>query len=358
MKNKTNQLLTIAILSMMILGIMTSCKKEQVQVQEEFFNEISDDRMLLVLSAPSIHDTYYTSAFQMIVDFQINYAKAIYGNDNVVIIVNKDTKPYYENELPEDVLITADVFDIWVRDFTTVNPLNPVQFKYTDASMTEQESIEVQNSFKSLADRFDIQRETANLFLDGGNIVDNYDGKIITTTRFLEDNNLTVSEAKQELISLLNATAVAIIEPDDEILAHSDGMVMWLDEKILLVNDYSEEPVFRSLVLEELRSSFPNTTIIEIPVQYAQNSPGQWDGFESACGINLNSVLTFKNIYVPIFNMSHDQQALNIIRDNTSHKVISINAEEVCAMGGSVRCLTWQLTGQNAERLIIAARLD
>lgn len=346
----------MAILSMMVLGIMTSCKKEQAPVQEEFFNEISGDRMLLVLSAPSIYDTYYTSAFQMIVDFQINYAKAIYGNDNVVVIVDKDTKSYYENELPEDVLITADVFDIWIRDFSTINPLNPVQFKYTDASMTEQESIDVQNSFKSLANRFNIQRETANLTLDGGNIVDNYAGKVITTTRFLEDNNMTVSDAKLKLISLLNATAVAVIEPDDEILAHSDGMVMWLDENTLLVNDYSEEPVFRSLVLEELRSSFPNTTIIEIPVQYAQNSPGQWNGFESACGINLNSVLTFKNIYVPVFNMPHDQQAFDIIRDNTSKKVISINAEGVCAMGGSVRCLTWQLTGQNAERLIIAAR--
>lgn len=103
----------------------------------KFSNEISKDRMLLVLSAPSVHSNYYKPAFQKIVDFQINYAKSIIGNDNVVVIVDKDTKPFYEENLPEDILITADVFDIWMRDFTTVNPLNPMQFQYTWASMSK-----------------------------------------------------------------------------------------------------------------------------------------------------------------------------------------------------------------------------
>jgi len=319
-------------------------------------NVISDDRMLLILSAPSVDNNYYKPAFQLIVDFQINYAKAVMGHDNVVVIVNADTKQYYENELPQDVLITADVYDIWMRDFTTLNPLKPVQFRYTWASMTQQESVAVQNSFKIFADRYDIRRDTTDLLLDGGNIVDNYAGKVITTTRFMEDNNLTYSEAKQQLKTLLNATEVAILEPDEEVLAHSDGMVMWSDENTLLVNDYSDDADFRTSVMDELKASFPDTTIIEVPVQYTENAPGQWEGFESACGVNLNSVLTFRNIYVPVFNMSHDQQAIDIIQQNTSKNVIAVNAEGVCPMGGSVRCLTWQQTGENAEKLIIAAR--
>jgi len=327
-----------------------------LQVTSGIRNKISDDRMLLVLSAPSVHNTYYSPAFERIVDFQISYAKAIMGNDNVVVITDADSKPHYENELPEDVLITADVYDIWMRDFTTVNPLSPVQFRYTWASMTQQESIEVQNSFKAFADQYGIRRNMTDLLTDGGNIVDNYAGKIITTTRFMQDNNLTYSEAKQRLMTLLNATEVAILEPDEEVLAHSDGMVMWLDENTLLVNDYSDDAAFRALVMDELEASFTNTTIIEVPVQYTQNAPGQWDGFESACGVNLNSVLTFGNIYVPVFNMPHDQQAVDIIRQNTDKNVITVNAEGVCPMGGSVRCLTWQLAGENAEKLIIAAR--
>jgi len=335
---------------------LLSCNTPKEPMNKNYSNEISSDRMLLVLSAPSIHETYYSSAFQLIVDFQINYAKAIMGNDNVVLIVDKDTRSYYRGKLPEDVLITADVYDIWVRDFTTVNPLNPVQFKYTWASMTQQESVEVQNSFKTFADQYGIQRATTNLLLDGGNIVDNYAGKVITTIRFMDDNNLTYEEAKQKLMDLLGATEVAIVEPDEDVLAHSDGMVSWIDENVLLVNYYSSDPTFRNLVMDELQSAFPNTTIIEVPVQFTTNPPGQWDGFESACGVNINSTVTFKNIYVPIFNMSHDQQAVDIILQNTTKNVLTVNAKNVCPMGGSIRCLTWQLTGENAEKLILAAR--
>ena len=120
---------TPAIIVFLITTILSwSCADEPI---ESYSNEIATNRMLLALSAPSIHDPYYADAFQSIVDFQIEYTKAIMGNDNVVVIVDKFTKPYYKGKLPEDVLITDNVYDIWMRDFTTVNPMNPVQFKYT-----------------------------------------------------------------------------------------------------------------------------------------------------------------------------------------------------------------------------------
>jgi agmatine/peptidylarginine deiminase len=192
--------------------------------------------------------------------------------------------------------------------------------------------------------------------IDGGNLVDDYAGRVITTTRFMEDNELSYNEAKQELKMVLGAKEVAILEPDEEVLAHSDGMVSWVDKNTLLVNDYSKTPSFRTTVMDELKTSFPSAKIVEVPVEYKTNPKGQWDGFESACGVNLNAMVTHNNIYVPTFNMPHDQKALSIIKQNTSKKVIPINAESVCPMGGSVRCLTWQVTGENAGKLIQAAR--
>ena len=91
------------------------------------------------------------------------------------------------------------------------------------------------------------------MLIDGGNIVDNYAGKAITTTRFMEDNSLSYEEAKHELKQLLGANAIAIIEADEEVLAHSDGMVSWIDENVLLVNDYSTSPDFRTAVIDELK---------------------------------------------------------------------------------------------------------
>ena len=330
--------------------------EDKNKVSQTYSNQVTDDRMLLVLSAPSVHDPYYKSAFQRIVDFQIDYAKSILGNDNVVIVVDKDTKPYFTGKVPEDILLVDDVRDIWMRDFTTVNPMQPVQFTYTWASMTKKQSKDVQKSFSQFADRYQIQRTKTDLMIDGGNLVDDYAGRVITTTRFMEDNELSYNEAKQELKSTLGATEVAILEPDEEVLAHSDGMVSWVDKNTLLVNDYSKTPAFRTTVMKELKASFPTAKIVEVPVEYKTNPKGQWEGFESACGVNLNATVTHHNIYVPTFNMPHDQKALSIIKQNTSKKVIPVNAESVCPMGGSVRCLTWQVTGDNAVKLIQAAR--
>ena len=300
----------------------------------------NESKMTLVLSAPSINDEYYKDAFQQIVNFQIDYANKIYGNDNVKIIVDEDTKKYFEGKVPKETLIIDDVFDIWMRDFTTVNPNNPVQFVYTDASMSESESKEVQKSFSDFADNIGLKRSKSDLILDGGNIVDNHKGKVITTTRFLTDNNLTAEQGKQTLKEVLGATEVAIIEPDEDVLAHADGMVAFIDDEVLLVNQYAERE-FRQDILEELKNSFPNIKIIEVPVDFSENKK-EWAGFNSACGVNLNLVITNNNIYVPTFNSDNDEKVLEIIKSNTTKKVIPIEASGVCAMGGSVRCLTWQ----------------
>lgn len=342
-------LLIVAVLAM-------SCRKTDDSNPESQTNKISSDRMLLVLSAPSVDDEYYEATFDAIISFQIAYANAIIGNDNVVVLADAQTMTYLEGKLPNDVLLEAEVYDIWMRDFTTVNPLNPVQFEYTWASMTKSESQEVQGSFDQFSEELGLNRGRTTYLIDGGNIVDNYAGRIITTTRFLEDNNLTKEEGKHLLRNLLNATEVAILPPDDEVLAHSDGMVSWLDANTLMVNDYSDDPDLRTEVLDELAAAFPGVTPIEVPVEYSTAAPASGDGIGSACGINLNATVTFDYAYVPVFGMSHDEQALQLIRDNSGKTIIPINAQGVCELGGSVRCLTWQLSGGNAETIINAAR--
>lgn len=317
-------------------------------------NQVEIDRMLLVLSAPSVGDKYYTKHFKEIIDFHVGYAKAIIGHDNVVVLADAATMPYLQGRLPEDVLLQSDVNDIWMRDFTTVNPEDPVQFRYTWASMSKSKSKEVQGSFHRFADGHQIRRGTTHLVLDGGNIVDNYAGRVITTTRFLEDNKLTMAEGKEQLKSVLGATEVAILPPDDETLAHSDGMVMFSDADTLLVNDYRSDPAFRTQVLAELKSAFPGAKIVEVPVIFDDKPTGSDIG--SAHGINVNTTATYKHLYVPTFGIENDDVALEMIRANTSKTVVPVPASGVCRMGGSVRCLTWQLTGENAQRLIEAAR--
>ncbi len=326
-----------------------------IAVVEGAENTISDERMLLVLAAPSvnINEDVSEAIFLDIANFQINYAKTIInkGHDNVIILVDAESKAKY-SEIPDDfLLVVAKDHHIWTRDFTTVDPYNPIQFRYSWATMPEDESIAVQEQFNNFVNQYIVERDRSDLILDGGNLVDNYAGKVITTSRFLTDNNLTYADGKQKLIELLGVQEVAIIEPDEEVMAHSDGQVMWLNENTLLVNDYTSSfgADYRERLINELTTSFPGTTIIEVPVQFG----------DGACGINVNSVLTKHAIYVPVFgDNSYEDGVMETMKNNSSKDVIPVEAKSVCNLGGTVRCLTWQLTGENAEKLILAARND
>jgi len=47
-----------------------------------------------------------------------------------------------------------------------------------------------------------------------------------------------------------------------------------------------------------------------------------------------------------------DEQALAQIGTITSREVVPVSSAKVCAMGGGVRSMFWQLRGVNAARLL------
>ena len=320
-----------------------------------FTNKTDKNRMLIVISAPPFEDTYYKEAYEKILKYDIEYAKSVIGKDNIVVLADSKAMPILKKYLPHDILLSADMYDIWLRYFTTVNPYKPVQFRYTAAAQSgsQKRADQVQKQFNKFTKKLGISYLTSILKLDGGNVVDNYNDKAIVTERFLKDNGLSKAEGKEKLKKLLSVKSVAIIPSDDESgLAHADGMLMFIDENTLALNRY-DEPL-RSEILKELTSSFSKIKIIEVETHYEEDD---WDpGFSSACGIYTNSIVTNKYIYVPIFGTKPDLKAIKTIQKNTDKTVVPIEASSVCYMGGSVRCLGWQLAGVNADKIINAAR--
>jgi agmatine/peptidylarginine deiminase len=151
----------------------------------------------------------------------------------------------------------------------------------------------------------------------------------------------------------MGAKRVAIIPNDDpDGLAHADGMVAWIDDTVLAMNVY-DEPL-RTHIRNELQKSFPDVTIIEVEAQFDEEV---WDErMSSACGINLNSVMTKQALYVPHFGTLHDDEVIATIKEHTSKTVIPVPAKQVCSMGGSVRCLTRQSMGTLAEKIVAEAK--
>lgn len=311
---------------------------------------IQSQSMTLALSAPRSNDSYYKKRYDDIMTFIEHYAKNIIWHDNVVIFVDKEWYKRLSKVLPPEILIPYAQQDIWMRDFTLTNPWYPIQRRYTPAAQwwKQSDSDFVQNNFnKRLEPLYTIKKTP--LLMDWGNIVDNYKGDIIVTDRFLEDNNLTEEQWIQELKDLLHAKRVAIIPNDDpDWLAHADGMLAWIDDDVIALNEY-DKPL-REQILHILHTTFPDVKIIEVEAMFDDNAYDE--RMSSACGINVNSVMTFNNLYVPVFWTPHDDEVIDIIQHNTKKKVFPIIASQVCDMGWSVRCLTRQSAWDVANILL------
>ena len=319
-------------------------------------DEHDPGRALIVLAAPGAADAYYRARRRDVLDFQIAYAKAILGRDNVVVLCDRPTLAELAGELPDDVLLVGPMRDVWMRDFTPVLPARPVLFRYSAAAQAgkQLEADWVQAGFTRYAKSTGLEFRRSPYVLDGGNLVDDGDARAIVTDRFLSDNGFDKDQAVDVLREALGAKHVAVLpaDPEDR-LGHADGMAAFIGSNAIAVTRY--DGPFRTTVLGELRAAFPDVDIVEIESP-AGGPPAADAAFGSAHGLYVNAVVTARHLYVPTFGIPEDAAALELLRARSDRAIVPVDARPVADLGGSLRCLSGQLTGENARKLIEAAR--
>ena len=134
--------------------------------------------------------------------------------------------------------------DIWCRDYMPiqVNKKQFVQFKYfPDYCLTHEHigELTIQRELE-----FEYPRRTniklVDLTLDGGNVVKSNNKAILTEKVFTENRNRLPESVIKMLRKALGVAELHFIpvQPYDY-TGHADGMVRFLNENTLLVNDYS-----------------------------------------------------------------------------------------------------------------------
>ena len=281
-------LVVVGISITVIFGIMLP--QNDIDYSENLSEPITENsNPLIVMVAPSIHEKYYKEVFQEVIDYDVMAVNAMYGKDDVILLADKATIGYFEGRVPDEVLVTSNVVDIWIRDFGTVNTATEVKFEYRPQYLSVDESDWIDESYEDWFSARELTSKKTDLILDGGNLVFNGQDKAITSVRVFADNpQYSQDEIDQMLKELLEVTEIAYLpEEEGDITGHSDGMVMWVEYNRLLVNEYKEP--FRTQVLTELEKSLSNIEIIEIPYVFQE---GLWKGWPSACGYYLNSLVT------------------------------------------------------------------
>ena len=319
--------------------------------------QLSNNKHLIVLASPQYNDTYYADVIDDIFDFHIAYANQIEGRDKILILTDDAMYPRYVEALGDDRVMIAPMDDIWMRDFSLSNAANPVMFRYTAAGQGggpkgQRDADDVQETLATIMEQAGLTFRESDLLNDGGNFVDDYAGRVVISRKFLNDNGLNETEARTAIKMLTGASHVAFIDADEQGgLEHADGVVAFVDDNTLVINSYPDDPAYRKALIADLRFGIPDVVIHEIVTPYDGQEIYD-ERFGSACGLYTNMLVTQNYIYFPQFGIPEDAEALVQIRKWTTKEVVPVHSEQVCFMGGGVRCMSWQIHGKNAARLL------
>jgi len=315
------------------------------------------EKELIVLAAPPDGDDYYADVRGDIYDFHISYARQIATRDNVLILSGSEDYDAYVRDLGADKVLNVEMQDIWMRDFSPLNAINPVMFRYTAAGQGggregQAEADYVQEALADFIEAAGGVVEENDLLNDGGNFVEDYAGNVVLSRKFLRDNNLSEAEARIHVKQSTGVKQVAFIEADEQGgLEHADGVVAFIGENTLVINSYPEDPDYAADLKADLEAGLPGVVLHEIVTPY-DGSQIYDERFGSACGLYTNMLVTPSRIYLPQFGIPEDAEALASIRSWTDREVVPVQSSQVCKMGGGVRCMSWQTRGALARAVL------
>jgi agmatine deiminase len=231
--------------------------------------------------------------------------------------------------------------DIWIRDAAPVqvNEQDFVQFIYLPDYLQNghEHLITGPESFCNLP--FIKRLETSELVIDGGNIVGCAGAAILTEKMFRENPERNEHEIEDELRRLLRVEHLIVIprEPYDQI-GHSDGMVRFITETTVIVNDYAAtNPKFGDKLSTALRRRG-----LKIELLPYKPEGRKYDGIESAVGNYANFLRVGNLIVMPSYGKSTDTVATaQLQRLCPEATVTSVPCRKLARKGGVLQCVTW-----------------
>lgn len=233
--------------------------------------------------------------------------------------------------------------DIWCRDYMPIQ-LDEGKFvfsKYDPPYLkTPEERATISDNVKIVYNMDLGDMHISSLKIEGGNVVKSKN-KVICTARIFEDNSKFNKEhINKIIIDLFEGNKVIIIpEQPDDWTGHADGMVRFIDDNTVLINDYSKEEDRK--FVDELYGVLhdANLKVIEIPTSMYDNSKDI-----DATGIYVNYLQMGNLIFLPKFERAEDQEVEDMFNDIfKGHTIIPVVSNEITKMGGVLNCCTWNI---------------
>ncbi len=231
--------------------------------------------------------------------------------------------------------------DIWAVDYMPIQIAenNFTQFVYNPSYLETPEEIESISDAESICKFINLNIKKSNILLDGGNVIKTTN-KVIMTTRVFEENpDIPKKQLIKQLQDTLEVDNLIFIPADpDDFTGHADGMVRFLDDNTVLINNYTRE---KSAFQRNFRIALDNAGLKCIEIPY---SPYSNKNNDQARGIYINYLQMESIITIPVFNIKEDEAAVRVFEDNFSNLAIkTIECNQIADQGGTLNCISWNI---------------
>lgn len=229
--------------------------------------------------------------------------------------------------------------DIWCRDYmpVEVNPGSFVQFRYDPDYLKDEPHLRTEDAGRLVG----LDSRRSDLVVDGGNVVRLGGTAIMTDKVYRENRNHERTRLLELLRETLQVERLVIIPTEPyEPLGHSDGVLRFVDERTLLVNDYSGvEPRYGRRLNDVLRKhGFEIVLLPYTPVL----TPAHSGEIPPAAGVYVNVVEANRTVVVPVYGKVEDDVALSVIgKAMPGRRVVPLTCGDLAAEGGVLNCVTW-----------------
>lgn len=225
--------------------------------------------------------------------------------------------------------------DIWLRDFMPVKTKSGkyVSFRYEPSYLADDPQL--RTNFKTdIAPHFVLPVTYLNINLDGGNVVfsPSKTKAVITDRVFLENPEYDKNTLLLELEKLLEASLIIIPSLKSDMTGHADGMVRLVGENTAIVNAPLSPYGFETKVKKVLQNH--EIEVIDFPYFYSKG--------DSAVGCYLNYLETEKSIFLPMFGVDTDNEAINKAKNIFDKTIVPVNINEIAEKGGLLNCISWE----------------
>lgn len=224
--------------------------------------------------------------------------------------------------------------DIWARDYMPAySNGHYVSYVYNpDYLQNEKNKKYITDNVEEVFDFSNDSVTKTKLVIDGGNVILCGDKVIMTDKIFNENSSLSKEEVIAEIERVFSAKLVVIPWDKEEEFGHADGMVRFVSDNHVLINQYKDiDPEFRQKLIDALSPYFAKISELEYGKASSQNS---W------AHINYLQVENF--IFVPQLGIMTDKLAREqISKVFPTSKIMPVEVKGIVRKGGALNCVSW-----------------